>query len=371
MRILQIGKYYHPHRGGIERVLQNLCQAIHTRCHLRVLCFNDRPESSTDDVDGVLVARMARWESLFSMPIAPGMYWWLKERHFDIIHLHTPNPLAELIYLMANPGGKLVVGYHADPQKAAGLMRLYRPVAHRILSRADAIAVASPHHFIEGTGIHEYRDKCRVIPFGIDPTPFEPREGADPEAEAWRERLGGPFALFVGRLVHYKGLLTLIEAMRGLPHRLAIVGSGPLHANLQQLRAGMEDRVTLLGNVSDEDLPSLYRACHCLVLPSMDASEAFGMVQLEAFFAGRPVVASNLETGVSWVNTHGETGLLPPPGDVAALRESLKRIFEEEGLAERLGSQARDRARRIFTREHFGDETMKLYTDLLGGSDTP
>jgi rhamnosyl/mannosyltransferase len=293
------------------------------------------------------------------------MYWWLKERSFDIIHLHTPNPLAEMIYLLARPRGKLVVSYHADPQKAAGLMRMYRPLAERILGQADAISVASPHHYLPGTGLQDHVEKCHVIPFGIDLSPFASPEGEDKEAEAWREKMGGPFALFVGRLVPYKGLLALMEALRPTPHRLAIVGSGPLHANLQQLRAGMEDRVRLLGSVSDEELPSLYRAARFLVLPSLDASEAFGMVQLESFAAGRPVLASDLPTGVSWVNSHEETGLLAPPGDVVALRNALRRLFEEEGLADRLGDGALARARSIFSREHFGSKTMDMYQQLL------
>lgn len=366
MRVLHIGKYYPPHRGGIERVLGLLCGAMKTRCELQVICFHDRPETRTDTVDGVLVVRTARWESLFSVPIAPGMYFWMRDRRFDIVHLHTPNPLAELLYLLARPAGRLVVGYHAEPQKAAGLRRLYAPVADRVLGLADAVAVATPRHCEAGTHLHAYRAKCHVIPYGIDVERFRPPQGEDREAEDWRQRIGGDFAVFVGRLVPYKGLLTLMEAFRSLPYRLAIVGSGPLYANLQQLRAGLEDRVHMLGDLPDQALPALLRASRCLVLPSLDRSEAFGMVQLEAFAAARPVVASDLPTGVSWVNRHLETGLLVPPGDSEALGQALQQLFEDDELAARLGAGALARAREHFEADAFGERTMELYRRLLG-----
>lgn len=367
MRVLQIGKYYHPRVGGIERVLQHLCGYLREHVDVQVLCFHDRPESTTELVGGVVVHRMARWESLFSVPIAPGMYWWLREHRFDLVHLHVPNPLAELLYLLAPKGPeKLVVGYHAEPQKAEGLRRLYSPVARRVLSRADAISVASPKHRGPGTALEAYDDRVRVIPFGIDVERYAPPPGEDREATAWQERMGGPFALFVGRLVPYKGLLPLVEAVRRAGVRLAVVGSGPLFANLQQLRAGQEDRVQLLGEVSDDQLPALLRAARFLVLPSLDASEAFGMVQLEAFAAGTPVLASDLATGVSWVSQHEKTGLLVPPGDVDAWTEALRRASSQDAEVEAWSRAASARAHSEFRAETFGARTLALYRELLG-----
>lgn len=367
MKVLHVGKYYAPHRGGIERAVEELCQGLKDGCALEVLCFNDAATSVTDVVEGVVVHRMARWESFFSVPIAPGMFWWLRERSYDVVHLHVPNPLAELTYLAAGPGGKLVVTHHADPQKAEGLRRIYWPLERRILDRAEAICVASPYHVSEGTLVHPWRDKAAVIPYGIGLARYAPPEGPDPEAEAWRARMGGkPFALFVGRLVPYKGLGVLMDAMRRIDRSLAVVGSGPFFANLQQLRDGMEERVQLLGEVPDAQLPALYRAAGVLVLPSLDRSEAFGMVQVEAFAAGTPVVASNLPTGVSWVNRHGETGLLVPPGDAGALARAIDEILGDPAGAKRMGEAARRRAHDLFSREAYGAATLALYRRLLG-----
>ena len=172
MKVLQIGKYYPPKRGGIERVMEVLSQGLGERVELEVLCFHDRRESVSETVDGVLVHRMACWETFFSVPIAPSMYFWMQNRCYDIVHLHTPNPLAELLYLMAKPKGHLVVSYHADPQKSSGLLRLYQPVAKKVLEDAEAICIATPKHIQPDSLLAKFKEKCRVIPFGIDLSEF-------------------------------------------------------------------------------------------------------------------------------------------------------------------------------------------------------
>lgn len=363
MRVLQVGKYFPPRRGGIERVLHELCLGLRDQVDLEVLCFHDTPRSVTDRVDEITVHRMARWETVFSVPIAPGMFFWLRERRFDIIHLHAPNPLAELLYLLSGVEGRMVVTHHADAQKAPGLRGIYQPVARRVLDRARRIVVATPHHHREGTGPHPYEEKVRVIPFGIDLGPFA--DVPEQEVADTRERFGGEFLLFVGRLVPYKGLRVLMEAMRGVEMPLVIVGTGPFYANLQQLRGGMEDRIHLVGDVEDEELRVLYAAARSLVLPSLDESEAFGLVQIEAFAAGTPVVATSLPTGVSWVNRDGETGLLVPPGDVQALQEALRAMAGDADRAARLGARARERAEELFTRERMATLTRELYEEVL------
>ena len=159
--------------------------------------------------------------------------------------------------------------------------------------------------------------------------------------------------LFVGRLVYYKGLEVLLDAMSRCGGSLVIVGEGPLEGALRSLVAGkgLGERVLFAGRVADADLPAFYQACDVFVLPSIARTEAFGVVQIEAMAAGRPVVSTNLPTGVPWVNQDGVSGLVVPPGDAAALGDALHRLLEDVALRQRLGEGALRRAQTMFSRE--------------------
>jgi rhamnosyl/mannosyltransferase len=174
----------------------------------------------------------------------------------------------------------------------------------------------------------------------------------------------------VGRLVYYKGLEVLLDAMVHCPLlRLALVGSGPLD---QTLRArtrdrNLEQRVAFLGDVEDATLQAFYSACRFLVLPSTASSEAFGLVQLEAMAAGRPVIATNLPSGVPHVNQHQRTGLIVPVGDVAALARAMQALQGDEALCARLGSAGRARALGEFAEERVMQQWLELYSELGQG----
>jgi len=105
------------------------------------------------------------------------------------------------------------------------------------------------------------------------------------------------------------------------------------------------------GRVPDADLPAFYQACDVFVLPSIARTEAFGVVQIEAMAAGRPVVSTSLPTGVPWVNQDGVSGLVVTPGDPVALGDALRRLLDDEALRRRLGDGARLRAQTMFSRE--------------------
>ena len=116
-----------------------------------------------------------------------------------------------------------------------------------------------------------------------------------------RREANQPIVLFVGRLVPYKGVDVLLEALKGLDAVALIVGEGPLRARLEEQARELgvcRVSVRFLGAVDDDELAALYRACNIFVLPSVTRQEAFGVVQLEAMAAGKPVVSTDLGTGV-------------------------------------------------------------------------
>jgi rhamnosyl/mannosyltransferase len=206
-----------------------------------------------------------------------------------------------------------------------------------------------------------WQDKLRVIPFGID-------------TEEWggvKRRQDGPF-LFVGRLVYYKGAELLLATLNQLPEvELVLVGEGPLRAKLEQmaLRNGLRSRIRFTGNLSPVDLRREMEGACALILPSVQASETFGLVQLEAMAAGLPVISTRLPTGVAEVNRDGETGRVVAPGDAVALAKAMAEIKADVERANRWGEAGRRRAQTCFSRESMIDGLEKWYRDLSPSPD--
>jgi rhamnosyl/mannosyltransferase len=211
-----------------------------------------------------------------------------------------------------------------------------------------------------------YRKKCVVVPYGLDLQRYQATPALAARAEGLCHGLRGPVLLFVGRLVQYKGVEVLLRALPGLDAQMVIVGDGPLRDGLGRMarELGLIDRVRFVGQVTDEELLAWYYACDALVLPSISRQEAFGLVQLEAMLCGRPVVSTDLPTGVPWINQHEHTGLVVDPGDAAALRRALVRLVCDADLRRRLGENARARAVSQFAADDMCRAAIRLYRDV-------
>jgi rhamnosyl/mannosyltransferase len=173
--------------------------------------------------------------------------------------------------------------------------------------------------------------------------------------------------LFVGRLRAYKGLPHLLEALVHVDANLALVGDGPERRRLQRLtrRLGLSDRVHFTGHLPDAALPAAYQAADLFVLPSHLPSEAFGLVMVEAMASGLPVVCTELGTGTSVVVRHGQTGLVVPPADPAALADALRHLLADDALRRRLGRAGLQRARDEFAADVYVQRTLDAYADVL------
>ncbi len=174
-----------------------------------------------------------------------------------------------------------------------------------------------------------------------------------------------PVALFVGRLVYYKGLDVLLDALPRAPAaRLVIVGDGPLRGDLRErsTRLGIDHRLLWLGEIGDEDLIGAYGGADVLVLPSTGRTEAFGVVQVEAMAAGLPVISTRLGTGVERVNLDGVTGRIVAPGDAAELAAALEEIVGDGALRSRLAAAALERSEE-FAAAQLLDRYLALYAE--------
>lgn len=369
MRIVHLGKYYSPDRGGIEEVTETLaCGSVRAGHDVAVLCFTKDPRVS-EALDGVHVERHLARSIPASQPLSWSYFQQARRIHdsADVIHIHAPNLLAALATaLTPRRRAAVVVHWHSDIVSKGWLGRLVKPIEWLMLRRADAV-IATSAAYMEGSAwLRRFRTKVSVIPLGI-----HDRFGTQSQAHARAGEVRTILA--VGRLVPYKGFEHLIDAAPFLPNgcKVVIAGDGPQRAELQARidRLGVGDRVTLAGRVPHDELQVLYRDATLFCLPSVERSEAFGVVLLEALCAGLPVVACEIPgSGVPWVNQHGVTGFNVPVRDARALAAACSELLSDPELRLRQAEAARSRYEAVFTAGRTLDLTMGLYQSLRGGS---
>ncbi|CCH86534.1 Glycosyltransferase [Modestobacter italicus] len=268
----------------------------------------------------------------------------------DVVHAHQGEDLATLVLARAAARRHrcpLVVTVHCSVgHTLAGRtlhVRLLRAVGGWIerttLRRADAVVVLTERTAaaLRADGVPAGR--IAVVPSGFEPALFAaPDTGAG--AEPARLRIG-----YVGRLAAQKRVDLLVTAFGRMTEDadLVVVGDGPERARVHRLveQSPAADRIRTTGFVEHSAVPGVLASLDVLVLPS--AYEEMGSVLTEAMAAGLPVVASDVG-GIPEVVRHGETGLLVPPGDVAALAAALDRLVADPGLRDHLAAGARRRA---------------------------
>jgi rhamnosyl/mannosyltransferase len=369
MKVLELGKFYPPERGGIESLLKLWSEGL-VKAGVEVDCVvasrNRRALSET--IGGVRVHRLASYGSCFSTSICPGYLTSTRRYTADIWHAHFPNPLADLTSLLGPSRVPLVVHWHSDIIRQRFALGLYGKVVQAVLRRAAKIVVATPLHLEHSPWLQAYRDKVEVIPFGLDLKRFQSVCVSKDKVHELRTRAGGrPILLNVGRLVGYKGQRYAIEAMKGLDAVLWLVGSGPMEPELRRIakEMGVSSQVVFLGDASDDELPELMHACDIFVFPSITPNEAFGLVLVEAMACGKPLVACHLNSGVPFVCQEGSNGRLVPPRDVKALRQTLSDLLGDAAERLRLGENGMRRAYMEFTQEQMMVSTLNLFRRLI------
>lgn len=371
---MHAAKFFPPPFGGIETVLDRLVHGLadlDPSLGIEILASRQGPPRVFEPVPGRIQVREVRsWIQVARTPIAPSYPAQVRKCTADLLHFHFPYPWAELSFLLAGPRIPYVVSYHSDIVKQKKLLKLWGPFMRKFLAGASRIVVASPNILKSSPVLQgDIQAKTQVIPYGIDTEAWSPTEASKAEALLLRESLAGskPLLFFLGRLVYYKGAGVLIEAMKDCDAHLVLGGAGPMKDELVAAAraAGVESKVTFAGEIPPERLPLYYQASDLFILPSTDPSEAFGMVMLEAHASGIPVVSSDLPTGVTFVNQHGETGLCAATGDPKALAASIRSLLEDPERRQRMGLAAQSRVRREFSTPIMAGRYRQLYQDVL------
>ncbi|MEA2065202.1 MAG: glycosyltransferase family 4 protein [Patescibacteria group bacterium] len=382
MRIASITCVFPPYKGGIGNAALDNAEELKKQ-GAEIVIFTPRAFLRNKKIPTLVrVNKMFPVFKYGNGAILAQLFWKLK--NFDIIHLHYPFfGSAEIVWLLKKfnkTEAKLIITYHMDVIGNGLLGKFfqlhYKFLMPRILSSADKIIVSS-FDYVEHSKIKnifkEYTNKFAEIPFSIDLDRFRPRQRPSSLIKKYRIKENEKIILFVGRLdrAHYfKGVNFLIKAFYKLTQktdnvRLIIVGDGDMKFEYQQtaFNFGLRDNVIFTGEASNKDLTRFYNLSDIFVLPSIDKSEAFGIVLLEAMASGIPVIASNLP-GVRSLVENGINGFLTEPKNADDLTEKMRLILKNDELKKNMGINGRKIAEKKYNPEIIGNKLNKLFFKL-------
>jgi rhamnosyl/mannosyltransferase len=350
-RVLHVGKYLPPVPGGIETYLGDLLRvSMRHGMPVGAIVHEKRgyPKPNPDDFGGAKIYSVPTYGQLLYAPVAPSFPWRLRQaiRDFkpDILHLHMPNTSVFAALLLPEARAiPWVVHWHADVVVGRMSMwmrlayKLYKPFETALLRYARSVIATSDDYLAASEPLQAWRQKCKVIPLAIDPERLVKPTNQQIKAAAlmWPKPNETRF-LAVGRLTYYKGYDLLIRAMKDVPSgSLVIVGEGELRSSLQktinELQLG--DRVRLTGSISSSDLSAFYAAADTFCMTSIDRSEAFGLVLLEAAYHGCDIISCHIDgSGVGSVASRLGQSTTPRHGITHAL--ILKSGFRRPSPAE-------------------------------------
>jgi glycosyltransferase involved in cell wall biosynthesis len=348
-------------RGGAENALLHLCRAFAAtgRWTQRVAWLKGDGELAAEfAAAGVTARKFSRRDLAKARP--------------DVVHTHlfkADVAGAEIVGRRRDGRAVLVSTKHNEDRYLTGSTlkaATWRTLARRAMRRADAVVAISSgvRTFFKET-LGDVVVDMPVIPYGL---PAPRAVGAD-EIAKFRARCGVPdeaaLVLFAGRLDPQKGHATAILAMPRIAAardaRLVLLGRGPMEAELRAIAAATRGSNVVFAGFAKDPGPA-FAAADVVVLPSK--WEGLGLALVEAAQHGRPAVATRVG-GIPEVVLDGVTGVLVPPGDVAAFGDAVARLLTDDELRRRMGDAARESAAKRFSVERYAKDVEDLYVRLL------
>ena len=348
MKLLQLGKFWSPYHGGIERVVKNLSRGLAAKGN-QVQVFVTGSENRTiSEEKNLEVVQIKSKGQVFSQPIS----FLPQIQKADVLHIHLPNPF--WAFQCRNIEMPMVATIHADLSESVMKSRLNDFFQSAVIERSNKILFTSERNLDNITRGWSQKSvgKCQVVSLGL-------------EAPGKFERQDLDFILFVGRWVSYKGLSLLLEACSELPYRLVLAGSGPETKKLEnQIRSlNMETRCQLIFDPAESELEHLYQTCSVLVLPSLDRREGFGLTLIEAGFRQKPFIVADLATGVQDILCGGG-GLAFAARDKLQLRDRLQTLMRDPQLRGHLGLRGQQHSEAQFSVKKMVSKHEEIYTSF-------
>lgn len=372
MRVLHFYRTYLPEtQGGAEEAIHQICLAtkklgVENRV-LSLARVSQKTEIQREEAFVVQVPLQMEPASC-SMGVETFREYREQARWADVIQVHYPWPFADLVHVVSGVQKPVVVTYHSDIIRQNLLEKLYSPLRALFFRKVNRFVATSPNYLESSKLLQGLSERSDVIPLGLDPASYSP-----PSAEACDHvvsHYGEGFFLFVGVLRYYKGLRFLVDAaaQTGLP--VVIAGHGPEQQALRdQARASGAKSIKFTGFVSDDVKQALMANAKAVVFPSCERSEAFGVTLLEGQMHGLPLITCDIGTGTSYVNRHGETGIVIPACDSKALAEAMQEIEQSPVRAREMGLAGRERFNSLFSGDQVGERYLGVYRQVLGQTD--
>ncbi len=378
--------------GGLGRHVEALArELVAAGHHVQVVTRGEKEEIVDEIVDGVHVRRAAAdplaidfttesllaWSQANEHSLVRAAMPLVRARPPDVVHAHDWLVAQSSITLAAITGAPLVATVHATE---AGRHHGWLPkplnlaihsVERWLVRSADAVITCSTAMHEDVTRLFEVgAASVEVIPNGVDLARWQVHPDQRAKARA-RHSDGGPLLACAGRLVHEKGMQTLLDAVRPLRRhhpglRVVIAGTGgyeqELHERARRLRIARA--VDWLGFTMDEDVAALFAAADAVVVPSL--YEPFGIVALEAVAASTPLVVA-MTGGLRDLTDAGIAAASFTPGDVGALVEAVNAVLDDPVAARRQTTRATRLVRRDYGWPSVAAGTAAVYRRVAGG----
>jgi glycosyltransferase involved in cell wall biosynthesis len=363
MRVLHLGKYFPPVKGGMERFLEDLVDAQHAAGQAAFVLVHQRVGESPR-AERSWLRLVPVWRELAFAPIAPRygseLNGAINDWQPEVLHLHLPN-LSAIFALFSRRARALpwVIHWHSDVVSSDHSLALrllypfYRPFEQALLEHAALVICTSAPYLETSEPLAPYREKCVAVPLGLDLRRMALTEAVAKTSVAWQP---GAFRLLaVGRLTYYKGFDTLVRAVAMCRDvELRIVGDGADRNALARLilELGVTNRVLLEGELTDADCLARYQTAQLMCVPSRERTEAFGLVALEAMAHRLPALASKLPgSGLMTLVTEGQTGMLAAVDDALAWRDAINALRSDPDGLERMGKAGFNRLHQSYSIE--------------------
>lgn len=380
MKIAIVSPVFPPYRGGIGSAAEAEATELASRGYeVSVFVPHPREMSSRSSSFGekfhlYQLTPFVKWGNAAFLP---QLFWRVKD--FDIVHLHYPffggAEVINCCFRRRHGVAKFMVTYHHDVIGKGWLGKFFRwHTRHcmpKIMKTADKIIVSS-FDYAKNSNLKDIFSrepgKFAELPFGIDAKKFFP---AAKDGELLKKHGLAPeekVVLFVGGLdrAHYfKGVEVFLKAKIQVPEaKFILVGDGDLRPEYEKMAANLKikDKVIFAGPAAYEELPKYYNLADVVVLPSVDQSEAFGMVLIEAAACGKPVIASNLP-GVRSVVEYGINGFTVEPGNVRQLADKINDLLHNNDLLRQFGNNGRTKVLEKYSLQKMGDNLEKIFAE--------